>query len=128
MPKTDYEKNNFDIDLDFGRKGEDWVIEVFEGSNKIEVKTERGIWKNTGNIAIEIEYRGRPSGLTTTNADIWIHLLEYEGKIVGGFLLPIELLKKKFRTALKGNTLKTVMGGDENASKLMLLPIKEVFE
>ena len=30
MPKTDYRKENFDIDLDFGHIGEDEVIKIFE--------------------------------------------------------------------------------------------------
>ena len=46
MPKVHYKENNFDIDLDFGHKGEDWVVRLFEGNSTVEVKTERGFWKN----------------------------------------------------------------------------------
>ena len=34
MPKVDYKKNNFDIDLDFGERGEEWVVKKFEVNYK----------------------------------------------------------------------------------------------
>ena len=62
MPITeDYTKDKFDIDLDFGKVGERAVEEMLEGDGTIEVKTEREIWKTTGNIAIEIRCRGKLS-------------------------------------------------------------------
>ena len=51
----DYEEmKKFDIDLEFGQMGEEFVRDLQNGNNKIEVKTERDIWKTTGNIAVEI--------------------------------------------------------------------------
>jgi hypothetical protein len=44
--------NKFDLDLSFGEIFEDKLAEIL-ASKKIEVKTERDIWKTTGNIAIE---------------------------------------------------------------------------
>ena len=64
---------------------EEFVSDVLEGNSKIEVKTERDIWKTTGNIAIEIRCDGKPSGLSTTESTVWIHLLAYKGVIEGGF-------------------------------------------
>ena len=127
MPKVDYKKNNFDIDLDFGMKGEDWVIKLFEGNEKIEVKTERGLWKETGNIAIEITYKGKPSGLSTTEADMWIHLLEDNREIVGGFIIPVKILKQRIKNLYKDKEISIIKGGDDNNSSIALLPISEVF-
>ena len=127
MPKVDYKKNNFDIDLDFGMKGEDWVIKLFEGNEKIEVKTERGLWKETGNIAIEITYKGKPSGLSTTEADTWIHLLEDNREIVGGFIIPVKILKQRIKNLYKDKEISIIKGGDDNNSSIALLPISEVF-
>ena len=127
MPKVDYKKNNFDIDLDFGMKGEDWVIKLFEGNEKIEVKTERGLWKETGNIAIEITYKGKPSGLSTTEADMWIHLLEDNREIVGGFIIPVKTLKQRIKNLYKDKEISIIKGGDDNNSTISLLPISEVF-
>ena len=66
----------FDIDLKYGKEREDRVVSLLDKKkNKIEVKTERDWWHRTGNIAIETEYRGKPSGLSVTKADYWVHIL-----------------------------------------------------
>ena len=83
IPLEYEEMKKFDLDLKFGHFGEDFVRDMQKGNTKIEVKTERDIWKSTGNIAIEIRCNGVPSGLSTTGSEIWIHLLSYEGKIEG---------------------------------------------
>ena len=90
----DYMKDKFDIDLDFGKVGEREVENLLEGNGKIEVKTERDIWKKTGNIAIEIRCRGKLSGISTTEAKTWIHMLKDGG---GGFIFPVEDLREKIR-------------------------------
>ena len=62
--------NKWDIDLSFGKSGEDRVANLLNADkSKIEVKTERDWWYKTGNIAIEIECRGKPSGLYVTEAE-----------------------------------------------------------
>ena len=127
MPKVHYKENNFDIDLEFGHKGEDWVVRLFEGNSTVEVKTERGIWRETGNIAIEIRYKNKPSGLSTTDAGTWIHLLEHDDKIVGGFLLPVDYLKKRVKQLLPLDLIKIVKGGDNNDSTLLLIPIEYIY-
>ena len=124
----DYEEmKKFDLDLKFGHFGEDFVRDMQNGNNKIEVKTERDIWKDTGNIAIEIRCNGISSGISTTGSSIWIHLLSYKGKIEGGFIFNVELLKEKIRNLSKEGKAKIVMGGDFDASQMVLLPIKELF-
>ena len=125
VPVTeDYMKDKFDIDLDFGKVGEREVENLLEGNGKIEVKTERDIWKKTGNIAIEIRCRGKLSGISTTEAKTWIHMLKDGG---GVFIFPVEDLREKIRTRKKEGRLKIVMGGDDNAAQLALLPISELF-
>ena len=44
-------------------------------NKKIEIKTERDWWKKTGNIAIEYECNGKPSGIDKTESDFWIQIL-----------------------------------------------------
>ena len=125
MPITeDYTKDKFDIDLDFGKVGERAVEEMLEGDGTIEVKTEREIWKTTGNIAIEIRCRGKLSGLSTTTAKTWIHMLDGGG---GGFIFPVKELKDKIKKRQDEGKLKLIMGGDDNAAQLALLPISELF-
>ena len=53
----------WDLDLKLGKMGEDFTRDVLEGNTKVEVKTERDIWKTTGNIAIEIRYKNITSGI-----------------------------------------------------------------
>ena len=127
MPLTKGYVKEFDLDLKFGKMGEEFVQNVLEGDSKIEIKTERDIWKDTGNIAVEIRYKGKDSGITTTEASTWIHLLSYKNDIVGGFILNVKKLKERIKELNKEKKVKIVLGGDDNQSQLVLLPIKEIF-
>ena len=127
MPITEGYCKGFDIDLEFGKMGEEFTQKVFEGNSKVEVKTERDIWEKTGNIAIEMRCKGKPSGISTTESDVWIHLLSVNSVIKGGFLFKVGELKDKIKKLHKSGGLKIVMGGDDYASQMSLLPIKELF-
>ena len=85
---------NFDIDLDFGQIYEQKIKELFEGDGSIEVKTERDIWADTGNMAIEIRSRGKPSGISTTDAKWWIHNFTIDGDIKFSMLFKVDKLRK----------------------------------
>ena len=127
MPITEGYCKGFDIDLEFGKMGEEFTQKVFEGNSKVEVKTERDIWEKTGNIAIEMRCKGKPSGISTTESDVWIHLLSVNSVIKGGFLFKVGELKDKIKKLHKSGGLKIVMGGDDNVSQMALLPIKDLF-
>ena len=131
MPLTEGYCKEYDLhvkeDMLFGRIGEEFTRELFEGNTKMEIKTERDIWKTTGNIAIEIRCKGKPSGISTTESSVWLQLLSYKGVIEGGFILKVDLLKDKIKKLQKSGDLKMVMGGDFNKSQMVLLPIKELF-
>ena len=127
MEITEEYSKGFDLDLKFGKLGENFVNDIQNGNDKIEVKTERDIWKTTGNIAIEMRYRGNPSGISTTESSLWVHLLSYKGVIEGGFMFKVDILRDKIKKLHKEGNLKMVMGGDDNMSQMALLPIKELF-
>ena len=123
---------NFKYDLEFGEIREQRISDILL-NEKIEVKTERGLWQDTGNIAIELEYRGKKSGLAATEATYWLHILEIDGKEFCSFLFPVEVLKQKIKdihthTNLGRSPVRIVMGGDDNQSKLALVPIAELFK
>ena len=60
-------KTNFDYDLVIGQKGEKLVDHIFKNAT-VEVK--RDFWTGTtGNIAVEFESRGKPSGISKTKSD-----------------------------------------------------------
>ena len=127
VPLTEGYCKGFDLDLEFGKMGEEFTQQVFEGNSKVEVKTERDIWVNTGNVAIEIRCNGKPSGLSTTESTVWVHLLAHKGVIKGGFIFKVDELKAKIKKLHESNNLKMVMGGDDNLSQMALLPIKELW-
>jgi len=128
MPiSNDYINDKFDLDLDFGKVGEKYIEEVFEGDGRIEVKTERDIWATTGNIAIEVRCRGKLSGISITDAKTWIHLLSIDKVIKGGFIVPVKQLKARIKELHESGDARLVMGGDDDASQMVLLPINKLF-
>lgn len=113
----------YDIDLPFGEIYEEQLKEFYEGKN-IEVKTERDIWKSTGNHAVEFRCRGKLSGISTTKADYWGIVLTLDNKAVMFYIIPVEELKKITRKHYHLNNI--VSGGDDNASEMVLVPLKEI--
>ena len=67
-------RKKFDIDLQYGKVREKLVADMLQ-DKKIEVKSERDVWQRTGNIAIEYECYGKPSGINATESDYWFHNL-----------------------------------------------------
>jgi hypothetical protein len=117
--------NKFDIDLDFGVKYENSLAKILS-MGKVEVKTERDKWRETRNIAIELTCNGKDSGLRVTEAEWWAHILSWKGEIVGVILLPIDTLKKIVKNSVKRRRGKIVMGGDNNASEIALIPLEDM--
>ena len=128
IPLKYEDMKKFDLDLEFGQMGEKFIEDLQNGNTMIEVKTERDIWKTTGNLAVEIRYKGRPSGISTTGSNVWIHLLSDNNKIVGGYIFSVDYLKQLIIDLKKQGKLKLVMGGDFNQSQMALIPRKELFK
>jgi hypothetical protein len=119
----------YDIDLPFGLKYEGTLSELLTAkTNKlIEVKTERDIWKTTGNIFVEFTYRETFSGLVTTEADWWATILTFGGAVKGIVILPTNIMKARVKQLIKDKKAEyPVKGGDDNASTGALVPIKEL--
>ena len=117
---------NFDLDLNFGQIYEEKVRDIFEGDGSIEVKTERDIWQKTGNIAIEIRYRGKPSGISSTDAKWWIHILSNDNDIETALMFKVEKLKQKIKRMVMIGMAKIVVGGDNDDSEIVLIPIDKI--
>ena len=116
--------NKFDIDLSWGQMFEKKLEDILR-NKKIEVKTERDIWKVSGNIAIEYQYKGRKSGIAVTQAEWWAHILQDNEDIKCILLMPTEELKSVARKHLLD---KKVIGWDNNNSKMVLVPIHELMK
>ena len=62
-----------------------------------------------------------------TEAQTWIHLLSYNNKIEGGFIIDTGYLKDRIGELHKNKEVKVVMGGDDNLSQMVLVPINKLF-
>jgi hypothetical protein len=112
----------FDIDLAYGNIHEQQVAEMLEGA-KIEVKTERNKWAETGNICLEYESYGKPSGIASTEADYWFHRLAIEDEVYCTLVFDVTILRKILK---RTKAYKRVSGGDNNASRILLVPLAQL--
>jgi uncharacterized phage protein gp47/JayE len=119
--------NKFDIDLDFGVHYENSLARALS-IGKVEVKTERDKWKKTGNIAIELACRGKLSGLNVTESEWWAHILTIKGEIITVLMFPVPKLKKLVKSIVMEGNGKMVMGGDDDASEIALIPLKDLID
>ena len=116
--------NKFDIDLKYGQEREQRLASILDkDKNKIEVKTERDWWFKTGNIAIEIECNGKPSGIMATKADYWVHILAEGDKDYCRLIFDTRTIKRLAKKYI--GTLKN--GGDGWRSRFVLIPLSEIF-
>ena len=116
-----YNAENFDIDLLRGLNGEVEALDILTG--KLEVKTDFKAYK-TGNLAIEIESNGKPSGLSTTEANWWLFNIRIPNNEPMLLIISRHRLRKLAQMHIhRGHG---TMGGDKNLSKLVIIPISEV--
>jgi len=106
--------NRFDLDLKFGQSKENELQVAIEG--QIECKADR-LTARTGNIFLEIESRGKPSGIMVTTSHYYAICLVVEGRKKDiWILIPTRILKK----LMKKFPIKA--GGDSWTSKGHIIP------
>jgi len=116
-------RKKFDIDLAYGTVREEKIAEMLT-NKKIEVKSEKDMWQKTGNICIEYESWGKPSGIKATEADYWFHNLCVGDNEFCTLVFKTDVL----RTIVdKLDTFKTVSGGDHKASRMFLVNLQKLF-
>jgi len=123
MKPTKENRKKFDLDLTYGEIREEKIAEMLT-NKKVEVKSERDIWQNTGNICIEYESWGKPSGIRATESDYWFHNLCIGDDEYCTLVFKTDTLKK---IVDKLDTFKTVSGGDGNASRMFLVNLQKLF-
>ncbi len=116
-------RKKFDIDLEYGKVREQLVADMLQ-DKKIEVKSERDVWQKTGNIAIEYESYGKPSGINATESDYWFHNLCIGDDVFATVVFKTKNLKRIIHNL---DYKRSVSGGDHNASKMYLLNLKKLF-
>ena len=118
------DRKKFDIALAYGKVREDLIKEMLQDKN-IEVKSERDVWKRTGNIAIEYQCYGKPSGINATEADYWFHNLCVGEDVYATLVFKTENLKKIIDSLERKVS---VSGGDHNASRMYLVSLQKLFD
>ena len=117
------DRKKFDIDLEYGKVREKQVADMLQ-DKKIEVKSERDVWQKTGNIAIEYECYGKPSGINATESDYWFHNLCIGDETFATIVFDTASLKRIIDNL---DNKRVVSGGDHNASKMYLLNLQRLF-
>ena len=116
-----FTKYDFITDLDYGKASEKTIAGILGLSSKeFEVKTERNWWTKTGNIAIELEYKGKPSGLNITEATYWVHVLQEADEPFCFVIIPVKKLKILVNKLIKSGE-EPRMVGDGNNSKCLIV-------
>ena len=110
--------NDFRFDLKVGQIKEVELGNIFSDST-IEVKYDLQALK-TNNVYVEYFSRGKKSGISTTEAEYYCFAF---GETF--HLIKTQILKERCRKYLNSDRDKA--GGDDNTSKGILLPIKELF-
>lgn len=119
----------FDLQLSQAHIDEKRLADIFQDANiqKIELKSESYKWERTGNIVIEYRAKGAPSGISTTEAGMWIHELKRDGKTLVYLMFPIERLKELCRIAIReGRSRKD--SGDGGEFDVVLLRLKDILK
>ena len=109
--------SDFKYDLKVGQVSEEKLASILSGK-KIEVKTDLQAYK-TGNVYIEYFSRGKPSGISTSQAEYYCFSL-------GSVMVLIESSELKQKCRKYTNTPRDKKGGDNNTSKGILLPVVEL--
>jgi hypothetical protein len=99
---------NFDVDYKLGRQGELFVSDVVSaiGTERIEVKTDARA-EQTGRVYIELECRGRPSGIQTTKSEFWAFVLPGDVIVIAKTSIVREMA---MRAVLSGKTANCTRG------------------
>lgn len=124
--------NKFDLQLSASlvrerALGEIFQHAIFDGARPVhvELKSETWQWEQTGNICIEFRQNGQPSGISVTEADVWVHELRRDGETLCWLMFPIQRLIDLADEAYKDGRYRTG-GGDGGRFCNILIPLSWV--
>lgn len=93
----------------------DYDIKMFINDRELTVEVKHDIMSTkTGNVAIELMSRDKPSGITTSKADMWVYQIGEDFYAISRAQLQKEAGKTGYRI---------VNGGDKNTSVIILIPV-----
>lgn len=109
-------RKGFDLDLRDGEAAENRLLEVIRsGNGLVEVKADK-LARQTGRVYVEEEYRGQPSGITSTEAEWWA--IEVDDDV---FVL---MRTERLRTIARKH--RKMPGGDSDMSVGRLVPVEKL--
>jgi hypothetical protein len=119
--------NKFDLQLSQALIHERRLGEIFRTGKieRVELKSETWQWEQTGNICVEYMCDGLPSGISTTEADYWVHELRRNDVTLVYLMFPIERLKELARHAIR-NGLSRSNAGDDGRFTVALISLSDV--
>ena len=109
----------FAFDLKVGQASENALAQLLGEGSTIEVKSDK-MARRTGNVYVEVESRGKPSGLATTEADHWAIEVD-DGVFV---IMPTDRLRVLTKLVELKNGTRS--GGDFNTSKGVLVKVSDL--
>ena len=111
---------NFDLDFPLGEEFEQQFLGIMSGGH-IECKRDY-LTHKWGNVFLEYESRGKPSGIATTEAMWWVFgICNKNGDVETIVMASTEWLK----SAQKNPKYRHTSGGDEGSSMGVLIPVGE---
>jgi hypothetical protein len=113
-------REGFDIDLSFGGIREGAFANVLFKAT-VEHKSDQ-VCRRTGNVFIEYEYSGRPSGIAVSTAQFYAIEFDDDCWVV----VPTERLKVLCRRLVQADRLRLKAGGDNNQCRGVLLKLSEL--
>jgi hypothetical protein len=117
----------FDLQLSQALIHERRMAEIFSARRieRIELKSESWQWEHTGNICIEYQCDGRPSGIAVTEADYWVHELLHGNSTLCYLMFPLDRLRELARRSFVRGRIRH-NAGDGGRFTVALLPLSEI--
>ena len=128
MTKSDSNKEyDFDLQMEEAHKAEGKLRRLLTDLvGKVELKTERNMWHDTGNIVIEYKSYGKPSGIAATKADYWVHeLRSRDDETLVYLMFPTPILRKVCNELMEEG--KWRVGGENKKMEMVLVKLEELF-
>lgn len=119
---------DFELQAAEAKQAEDKLRKALAGA-KVELKTERGQWHEKGNIVIEYESHGKPSGLAATKADYWVHELRtHDDETLVYMMFPIPMLNRLCNELMDEGRHNWRPGGEGKKMEMILVNLSTLFD